>query len=135
MHLSHRIIAILIIFWIPFCCCSIKALASMACGEDAAAVFKAGCCTPSECTSSEQDSDEVPDEGDGCAGCCDRFSPEGAERMPLPGVDEIGCEPLASSVPPADPPGADAVRGAGPEARPPDPPPSSLLDLRCQLRV
>jgi hypothetical protein len=135
MRISHRIITILVICWIPFCCCSIKAMASMMSGEDGAAAVKTSCCTTLECDSSENGSNEDPDGSKGCAGCCDRFAPEGAERDPLPAVDEIGSKQLICPMPPCSEVKTDPIGFQRAEVRPPDPPPSSLLELNCQLQI
>ena len=135
MHLSHRIITILVVCWIPFCCCSIKAIAAMAGGEDVAAVVKTSCCSSSDCDASETDSEENRNEGGGCAGCCDRFAPEDAGKDTLPEIDEVGTAPLMQPALPEFEDGFHPIGFLRTEVRPPDPPLNSLLGLRCKFQV
>ena len=132
MSLTHRIITILVICWIPFCCCSIKAMASMASGEDA---IQTSCCSHSTCEDSQTNSEESPEESDCCAGCCDRFAPGGAAEESLPTVDEIGVDLLVCPTPPRPELNPDWMGFLRTEARPPDPPPGTLLGLCCRLQV
>ena len=135
MHLSHRIIAILVVCWIPFCCCSIKAMASIAAGGDSSSMITTSCCSNAHCDASGEPSDERPGERSSCAGCCDRFAPDGAERESLPEIDEIGSELPVDPTPSCIAPMVDEARSHRIDARPPDPPPGSLQDLRCRFQV
>ena len=132
MHLSHRIITILVICWIPFCCCSIKAFASMTGGGD---VIKTSCCVDSTCADSPDGSEETPGENGRCAGCCDRFAPGGTAGESLPAIDELGVEPLICPIPPGSELNADRMGFLRTAARPPDPPTGTLLGLCCRLQV
>ncbi|MAJ46060.1 MAG: hypothetical protein CBC35_02020 [Planctomycetes bacterium TMED75] len=132
MHLPHQIITILVICWIPFCCCSIKAMASMAGGGD---MIQTSCCSQLGCDGSKTDSQEAPGDHRRCAGCCERFAPNDTVQESLPGIDEIGVDLLVCPTPPRPELKPDWMGFLRNEARPPDPPLGALLALCCQLQV
>jgi hypothetical protein len=110
-------------------------MAAMAAGEEGATALMTSCCSNSNCDISKTTSEDDQDEGGGCAGCCDRFAPEGASEQSLPDIDDVGTACLIPSGATFSTSTSSLIGLRRAEVRPPDPPPSSLLSLRCKLQV
>ena len=128
VNISHRIIAVLIAAWIPFCCCTLRSAAGIVSTDGPA---PASCC----CQETTQDCDtgETPSHDDGCMACCIKVPPDPPQDW-APPIDLLGL-PIFEVV------SVDYFNTASPlalvRARPPDPPPSArpLLKLGCLLLV
>lgn len=133
MRPVHRILTILIAGLMPFCCCSIKAVAALASGPDACTFAYAGCCSGGQGDCGEDPSSDSDEDCKG--GCCDRLAPVGELQDPLPPLDDIGLEQLHGNWPSApalgDPGSSVEIR----RPRPPDPGSGSLQGLHCRLQV
>jgi hypothetical protein len=134
--LTHRICAILVVCWIPFCCCTLKAAMVMANGPaaDGTTLVLSCCCSQTACSENPFEHGEAPAEEAPCTDCCIKVSPE-APTTPDFQIDEIGREL----------PSIEAIETTWlHHARegllkhqkiPPDPPPADLVTLHCQLLV
>ena len=133
--LTHRICALLIACWIPFCCCTLKAAAVMAAGPSAeGAPLTFSCCSQSSCSKTSDQNQNAPLEDGPCTDCCIKVSPE-APCTPDFQIDEIGREI----------PSIEAIKSTwlhhanndllNTQKIPPDPPPADLVALHCQLLV
>ena len=134
--LTHRICALLIACWIPFCCCTLKAAVVMADGpsvDGASAMFS--CCSQNSCSKTTDQEQEAPEEDGPCAECCIKVAPE-ASTAPDLQIDQIGRE-LPSNDESIE---ATWLQHASHRllctgTSPPDPPPADLVALHCQLLV
>ena len=132
--LTHRICALLIACWIPFCCCTLKAAVVMANGPTADGFQVISCCSGKVACPETSGEDGAPAEEEPCAGCCLKISPD-APSTPDFQIDEIGRE--RTSIDSIESPWLrhDEDRLACQLRIPPDPPPSDLVTLHCQLLV
>ena len=135
--LTHRICAILVVCWIPFCCCTLKAAMVMASGPAADGTMSAiSCCCSSKtaCPENPAENGEVPAEEGPCTECCIKVSPE-APTTPDFQIDEIGRE--LPSIETIEATWLHHVREGllNQQKIPPDPPAADLVTLHCQLLV
>ena len=133
--LTHRICALLIACWIPFCCCTLKAAAVMAAGPSAdGATVTFSCCSQNSCSKTSSQEQDAPLEDEPCADCCIKVAPE-APTTPDLQIDQIGRElPSIESIEDSWLQHAShSLSCTG--TRPPDPPPADLVALHCQLLV
>ena len=129
--ISHRIIAVLIAAWIPFCCCTLKVAASIVQDADAAPVSGSCCCslTTMQCDGEAPDSDERS--GGTCTLCCLKVMPESAEDWDPPMVSLWLPQSDATTGLPVN---ADGPEGFHPPTHPPDRSPRiTLLEQRSLL--
>ena len=134
--LTHRICAILVALWIPFCCCTLKAAVVMVNGPAADGTTQTfSCCgSQSACSQNPAEDDDAPQEEGPFTDCCIKVSPE-APCTPDFQIDEIGREI----------PSIEAINSTwlhhanndllNTQKIPPDPPPADLVALHCQLLV
>ena len=134
-RLTHRICALLIACWIPFCCCTLKAAMVMANGSEFDGGQMMSCCCSSQDTCTENSGEEpAPAQEGPCTDCCLKVSPD-APTTPNLSIDEIGRElPSIEAVTTirSHHPGTGLTH---PQLTPPDPPPGDLVTLRCKLLV
>lgn len=131
----HRIVAVFIAVWIPFCCCTLRSAAAMVqCGSEAPLVL-AGCCGggASGACATDDGTDDPREEDGHCTSCCVKAGPDrAADWVPEVGLEEASLAYAADlPLPALDRSAVSAIR-----ARAPDPPPCrSLHHLRSLFIV
>ena len=129
---THRIIAVLIAAWIPFCCCTLKVAGELLLQDEVAAGLS--CCGLVKVGCESDDSEPAEDSEQACLGCCVKNLPDAPGKWNPP-VDH--GEPMTEQVMVS----ASVLVGfevfqRPPTPHPPDPPSGhTLLERGCLLLV
>ena len=134
MSILHRIIAVLIAAWIPFCCCTLRGAAAVV--QTGETPIVGSCCGNTSRGLCEDDRDSGQEqENDGhCTTCCIKVAPEPPTEW-APEL-ELGTIPAFEGVIQVVPTPENPFRSGMLRARAPDPPPSwTLLEQHALLLV